>query len=525
MYFSCRCSYILLLIFSSYFTQNVVLDNNEGIGSLYPFSLIQSYFLFSDNNSDNEYEREYLHYTLDESSRPNKSYYHDMIRTEAHFLEKMKADAIQTKQKEPLFLTPYAYASNYLEGQKLAAVKPFVGNVRSYSGYLTVDKRFHSNTFFWFFPCERPDHQKRPVLLWLQGGPGSSSLFALFYENGPYKFFNGKIHRDENTWSKEYNVLYIDNPVGTGFSFTSPQGYARNQTIIGQHLYEALKQFFHLFPDLRDNNFYITGESYAGKYIPSIAYEIHKRNNLSHFKINLKGLFIGNGMIDPISILAYSQYLYQMGLLDERQRDIVARLEDRIKLYIRTKQWRKATNTFENWFFSSRAGKMKNCFSKMTGFQQHYNFNGLDFNTKDFHLFLNDVSVRERLHVGYRKFNNGVAVGDALLADVMKSVIDKVNILIENYRIVFYYGQLDIICPYQLSEAFFHNIQFRHAYDYHKAERQIWTYERQDDQDNVVGYIKEAHNMVEVLIRNAGHMVPHDQPRFMMDLLRKYIDT
>ncbi|XP_026688991.1 vitellogenic carboxypeptidase-like [Diaphorina citri] len=107
----------------------------------------------------------------------------------------------------------------------------------------------------------------------------------------------------------------------------------------------------------------------------------------------------------------------------------------------------------------------------------------------------------------------------------MKSILDKVNILIENYRIVFYYGQLDIICPYRLSEAFFSNIEFRYAYDYYKAERKVWTYERQDDQDNIVGFIKEAHNLVEVLIRNAGHMVPRDQPRFMMDLLRKYIGS
>lgn len=495
----------------------------------YPFSENNEY-TNSDHSTDERVEyRQFAQQAHADDSEINKSYYQQLINTQANLLEKLKGPLSTDKfteasQMEPLFLTPYAYASNYWEGQKLAKVKPFVGNVRSYAGYLTVDKRFHSNLFFWYFPCERPDALKRPVLLWLQGGPGSSSLFATFYENGPYKFVNGKIHKDENSWSKQFNIIYIDNPVGSGFSFTTPQGYAKNQTVIGQHLYEALKQFFHLFPELRGNDFYLTGESYAGKYIPSIAYEIHQRNLLSHFKINLKGLFIGNGLIDPISMLEYNQYLYHIGLLDEEQRDIVARIEDEIKLFIRTKQWKRATNMFEDFFFPSRANKSQNNFFKMTGFTQPYNLNGLDFNTKDFKLFLNDVSVRQRLHVGRMKFNDGVAVGHALLRDVMKSVIDKVNILIENYLIVFYYGQLDIICPYRVSEAFFNNIQFRHAYDYHKAERQVWTYERQDDQDNVVGYIKEAHNMVEVLIRNAGHMVPHDQPRFMMDLLKKYID-
>lgn len=474
-------------------------------------------------------EREYRQLSSgDNSNIPHHEhfYFHNVLNNQADFREKRNPGLHHTKLSPPLFLTPYAYSGNYRVAQNLSAVKPFVGDVRSYSGYLTVDQRYHSHLFFWFFQCERSDHLDRPVLLWLQGGPGASSLFGLFFENGPYKIKNAKIYRNEDTWTKQYNVLYIDNPVGTGFSFTTSNGYAKNQTIIGKHLYEALKQFFHLFPAYADNDFYITGESYAGKYIPAAAYEIHKQNLLSHFKIPLKGLFIGNGLIDPISMLEYSDYLYHIGLLDETQRKMFSRIEDRIKQLIRTRRWRKATNMFEDLFFSSHENKTTGPnFRRITGFRQHYNLNGLDFNTREFNSFLQDEVIRERLHVGDMKFNKGEEVGKALEQDIMKSILDKVNILIENYRIVFYYGQLDIICPYRLSEAFFSNIEFRYAYDYYKAERKVWTYERQDDQDNIVGFIKEAHNLVEVLIRNAGHMVPRDQPRFMMDLLRKYIGS
>uniref|UniRef100_A0A8D9AGN2 Carboxypeptidase n=1 Tax=Cacopsylla melanoneura TaxID=428564 RepID=A0A8D9AGN2_9HEMI len=456
----------------------------------------------------------------------NNHYYQTQIKNQAHLLENLKKSHYGEKTvPQPLFLTPYAVSGNYKEGQRLAEVKPFVGNVRSYSGYLTVDKRFNSNLFFWFFPSERPDYKDRPVLLWLQGGPGGSSLFGLFFEHGPYKIVGPRIYKNEDTWSKQYNVLYLDNPVGAGFSFTTPEGYTRNQTIIGRHLYQALYQFFHLFPEFAQNDFYLTGESYAGKYIPTAAFEIHKRNLMSHFKINLKGLFIGNGMIDPISMLEYSDFLYHIGLFDEYQRDLFAKEEQKIKRFIRTKQWKRAGIKFEELFFPSKVNKTKVNFQRLTGFNQPYNLNGLDYNTKDFNHFIQDETVRDRLHVGYMKFNNGAAVNEALIRDIMKSVIQKVNVLVENYRIVFFYGGLDVICPYRVSQQFFRNIEYSHAHDYYAAERQIWTYERQDDQDNVVGFIKESHNLVEVMIRNAGHMVPRDQPRFMMDLLRKYIGS
>jgi vitellogenic carboxypeptidase-like protein len=92
-----------------------------------------------------------------------------------------------------------------------------------------------------------------------------------------------------------HNVIYIDNPVGTGFSFTDKEeGYAKNEIDVGNNLYEALIQFFTLFPDLQKNKFFVTGESYAGKYVPAVSHAIHKRNGNAKIKINLKGLAIGN---------------------------------------------------------------------------------------------------------------------------------------------------------------------------------------------------------------------------------------
>nr|XP_019948169.1 PREDICTED: probable serine carboxypeptidase CPVL [Paralichthys olivaceus] len=88
---------------------------------------------------------------------------------------------------EPLFLTPYLEKGAIDEARNLSMVGQLPGsNVKSYAGYLTVNKTFNSNLYFWFFPALMPDQAKAPVLLWLQGGPGGTSMFGLFVEHGPY---------------------------------------------------------------------------------------------------------------------------------------------------------------------------------------------------------------------------------------------------------------------------------------------------------------------------------------------------
>ena len=111
------------------------------------------------------------------------------------------------------------------------------------------------------------DAENAPLVLWLQGGPGGSSLFGLFVEHGPYYVDeNRSLNIRPTSWNIPYNVLYIDQPAGTGFSFTDKEeGFATNQEDVARDLYEALQQFYKLFPHLNKNELYVTGESYAGK--------------------------------------------------------------------------------------------------------------------------------------------------------------------------------------------------------------------------------------------------------------------
>ncbi|CAG2110145.1 unnamed protein product, partial [Medioppia subpectinata] len=168
---------------------------------------------------------------------------------------------------DPLLLTPFIESNRLVEAKRLSSVTelPNAHNISSYSGFLTVNKKLNNNLFFWFFPALNND-KTAPVILWLQGGPGCSSMLGLFTEMGPFKL-DDKLNLMANkySWSQNYSVLYIDSPVGTGFSYTTDaKGFATNEQNVAEDLYNALQQFFKLFAEYKNNEFYVTGESYAG---------------------------------------------------------------------------------------------------------------------------------------------------------------------------------------------------------------------------------------------------------------------
>lgn len=165
------------------------------------------------------------------------------------------------------------------------------------------------------------------MILWLNGGPGGSSVATVFIQNGPIEIVkaNGqpKLQLRNFTWNEEFAVLYIDNPVGTGFSFTDKEThYLSNESEVGRDVYEALRQFFILFSEYKGNPFYITGVSYGGKFVPAAGYKIHTMGEQAKKDgFNLKGLAIGNGLCDPKTQIDYGDFLWKFGLIDKHQKD------------------------------------------------------------------------------------------------------------------------------------------------------------------------------------------------------------
>ncbi|XP_062205668.1 serine carboxypeptidase-like 34 [Phragmites australis] len=175
---------------------------------------------------------------------------------------------------------------------------------KQYSGYVTTDEYLGKALFYWFFEAtDKPD--EKPLVLWLNGGPGCSSVgFGQAQELGPYlvKKDLPELELNPYAWNQAANLLFLDSPAGVGFSYTNtsfekdPPG--DNSTAHGS--YTFLVRWFQRFPQHKAKEFYIAGESYAGHYIPQLANVIVEENKKASKEnyINFKGILIGNAYMD-----------------------------------------------------------------------------------------------------------------------------------------------------------------------------------------------------------------------------------
>ncbi|CAI9535784.1 unnamed protein product [Staurois parvus] len=161
---------------------------------------------------------------------------------------------------------------------------------RQFSGYLDVPGGKHLH--YWFVESQK-NPSSSPLVLWMNGGPGCSSLDGLLTEHGPFLIQPDGVSLEYNSysWNKIANVLYLEAPAGVGFSYSDDKNYKTNDTEVAHNNYLALKKFYTLFPEYSANDLYITGESYGGVYVPSLAVQVSQDST-----INLKGIAVGNGL-------------------------------------------------------------------------------------------------------------------------------------------------------------------------------------------------------------------------------------
>ena len=161
----------------------------------------------------------------------------------------------------------------------------------------------------------------------------------------------------------------------------------------------------------------------------------------------------------------------------------------------------------------------KSLFQNYTGFTFYFNFLKAKENGSDvMGDYIQMPHVRKAIHVGNLTFHTDDKVEVMLKQDVMQSVKPWVEFLLDShYRILIYNGQLDIIVAYPLTLGFLQSLDWRGAHLYKTAPRVIW----QVDGD-VAGYAKTVENFTELLVRDAGHMVPTDQPKWAFDLINRF---
>ncbi|KAK1423126.1 hypothetical protein QVD17_18421 [Tagetes erecta] len=383
------------------------------------------------------------------------------------------------------------------------------------SGYLTVNSTTKSAIFYTFYEAQTPTNtsiSETPIVIWLQGGPGCSSMTGNFYELGPFRVTDSVRHNVEHlalepnpgSWNRIFGLLFLDNPIGTGFSIAStPDEIPTDQQTVAKHLFIAIRKFVALDPLFKSRPIYITGESYAGKYVPSIGYYILKRNPLLPVskRVNLFGLAIGNGLTDPaIQVGTHALHNYNLGLINEKQKIEMEKLQTEAIKLTEAGNWSDATNA---------RNKVLNFLQTVTGLATLYDFRRHSPYHSDWvEEFLSNPEVKRALGVNESMVFEGCSdvVGAALHADVMKSVRYMVEYVVKKTKVLLYQGQCDLRDGVVSVESWVRKMKWEGIQKFLDAERNVWKVN-----DVLAGYVQKYDNLSHVVVLGAGHFVPTDQ--------------
>lgn len=175
-------------------------------------------------------------------------------------------------------------------------------NFNQFSGYLNLpgtQKFIH----YWLVESE-VEPEKAPIVFWTNGGPGCSGLIGFMTEQGPFRpDANGKLQSNPYAWNKIANMVFLEQPVGVGFSYSdNKDDYKIGDDQAAQDNLNTVLAFLVKFPQFNNSALYITSESYGGHYMPTWADAIIKYNDANTYnKLNFKGFAVGNPYTDYYS--------------------------------------------------------------------------------------------------------------------------------------------------------------------------------------------------------------------------------
>ena len=441
---------------------------------------------------------------------------------------------------------------------------------RLYSGYLSSSE---TKQFHYMFNLAHQDWENKPLVLWLNGGPGCSSLDGWSSENGPMQMdAKGNFINNEYSWHRAANMLYIESPGNVGFSYIdSKLDYELeiNDDIAAEDNFNALMDFFKKYSTFKGRDFYISGESYAGIYIPMLAYKIiqYNKNAKANEKINLKGILVGNGVADW-------NYDTNNAMIDFAFTHHLTNYENRLEyneyciLKYDTKKCDEVLNKLNNWlnninmydylqrcetpkneyglddYFSSyylkapwafhnlkqKQMELKNKLEKIKS--QNLKHNDILFekpkqklklsppciDDKPMTEYFNREDVKNALHVNTKK------TWELCSSDVNQryQIQDKGSIwayptiIKEGIRVLIYNGDTDMSVPFNGNQAWIKTLGL-------EIEKPWVQWRAFEDKNYVAGYYIKYKGLTFCTIKGTGHMVPQWKPKEAYYMFSKFL--
>nr|CAD1829726.1 unnamed protein product [Ananas comosus var. bracteatus] len=156
------------------------------------------------------------------------------------------------------------------------------------------------------------------------------------------KKFGTGLEFNKHAWNKEANLLFLESPVGVGFSYTNTSSdlTAVDDRVVAKDAYSFLINWLRRFPQYQDHDFYISGESYGGHYVPQLAELVYERNKdrQKYQYINLKGFIVGNPETnDYYDYKGLAEYAWSHAVVSDQVYELINKVCD-----FRADNWSKA---------------------------------------------------------------------------------------------------------------------------------------------------------------------------------------
>lgn len=416
-----------------------------------------------------------------------------------------------------------------------------VDNYTMHSGNILTDAAHNGNLFFWLVEAQYRVTERPKTIVWFNGGPGCSSMDGALLEVGPFRIVDDQLKVDMNkgSWHKYANVLFVDQPYGTGYSYSDTDSYLTGLDQVGEEMDSFMTQFLKLFPERAHDDFYLAGESYAGQYIPYIATKLQETKT-----VDLKGLLIGNGWMDPANqYYQYVPYALDYGVIEKSEEHV--------------KDLKELTDTCERAMkiaMDKNNGKLpvhiRACEDIMNGIVEltrnersapdsegicvnYYDVSKEDvwpkcgMNWPEILPFVTDwlrqddtvqaLNVNNDKQESWQECNG--AVGSSMRQGNDDAAVYLLPDLLENMEILFFNGDRDLICNHYGNERMIEHLEWN--------GKKGWTEGLELDEWVIDGVSKgkkqSDRNLTYVRIYNASHMVPYDEPEACLTMLNDFI--
>jgi len=368
--------------------------------------------------------------------------------------------------------------------------------------------------FYWLFRSQQSP-ENDPLVIWLQGGPGSSSEIGVFFEHGPWQFdAHGNLERREYSWNRIANMLYIDQPAGVGLSREASEVYACHTSECGaQRLLWFLLGFYDKYPEFRDRDLYIMGESYGGHYVSTFAHRVFSYNVDADSPISLRGFAVGNGIINmKWQFDSFAEYAIGRNLITEEQLPELLMLEQKIFEQEQTIGINAAAYSILGSEIL-RDGEINMYDVTVKG----------DYDWSNLNRFMNDPKIRKILGGDATKKYDGLSeetVYFNFMPDYWLNVDPQISQMLDNSDIkaLIYCGMNDFICNCVGQRNWITKMPWSGQALYNAKTAVPFI-----TNGKVHGTSKTAKNFQYVEIADAGHMLPMNQPEAAFKMFSLFI--